>query len=146
MGWTGRKIEEMKRIVRHLGGNDDFKFVKTEDETFCVRTGLAEKIGIEDLVERISHNFELVLLYYHAVSCDTDYGRSVCAYSSQRTGLMERVEAVSDGTGKVDCIVVTGFTSKEKMFGELKMELENKLTSGYMIKSCGMGKLLADFS
>lgn len=102
-------------------------------------------LDIGETVEWILRQMELRLLYYHARSEATDYGWSCCAYCRPALGLYYKINAETDGSGRVSHFTVTMYRTAEYLCGELGLELENKSTSGAFRQNIGSAQIMADF-
>lgn len=92
---------------------------------------LSSPLSLDDVAEIVDDGMELVLLYVHIPSSDTEFGHSCCAYSNPSFGHMYKVNAVTNSDGMVDQIRVTIYDDLELMSGDVINDLKLHERTGH---------------
>lgn len=101
------------------------------DEYVLLTFNLPKSYTIEEVMEIFEGQMELILLYHKVCSNFTSFGHSCCVYSNPDFGHMYKINATTDGKGKVNTIQVTIYESMEFMRADLCNELVLHSKSGY---------------
>ena len=80
-------------------------------------------LSLDQVADMFDEGMELVLLYVHIPSSDTEFGRSCCAYSNPAFGRMFKMNASTNSSGMVEHIMVTIYADLEFMSGEVINDL-----------------------
>lgn len=100
---------------------------------------------IDEVMDMLEDEMELIILYHHIPSRQTEFGRSCCAYSNPAFGRMFKVNAATGGDGKVSQITVTIFGSLEYMSADVCLDLELHRKSGFFKYMKPKEEILLDF-
>lgn len=107
---------------------------------------LKEPYELEEVMDMLEDDIELITLYHHIPSSSTDLGHSACSYSNPAFGQMFKVNAQTDGSGKVSHITVTVYDSLELMCGDICLDLRlHAERSGYFKYKKEKEDVLIDF-
>lgn len=99
------------------------KPVRYDDYVLLTFT-LNNSCPIEDVMDMLEDEMEMIILYHHIPSRQTDFGHSCCAYSNPAFGRMFKVNAATDERGMVSRIKVTIYESLEYMSADVCLDLE----------------------
>lgn len=100
---------------------------------------------MQKLVNVIKRQFQLVLLYHHSPSADTDFGEECSAFCRPGLGSCYRIDARSNGRGDVDELKVTIFETMENLGGALVRDLKKRFTYGKLWEGLSLDQLLLLF-
>lgn len=111
-----------------------------------LRFPLKEPYELEEVMDMLEDDIELITLYHHIPSSSVDFGHSTCAYSNPAFGQMFKVNAQTDGSGKVSLVTVTVYDSLELMCGDICLDLKlHAERSGYFKYKKEKEDVLIDF-
>ena len=100
---------------------------------------------IEDVMDMLEDEMEMIILYHHIPSRQTDFGHSCCAYSNPAFGRMFKVNGSTDERGMVSRIKVTIYESLEYMSADVCLDLELHGRSGFFKYVKSKEEVLLDF-
>lgn len=116
----------------------------SDDVCECVGK-LNEPVSIDYIVGLADADYKLSLLYVHNPNRAGHSGINCCIYSKPAFGTFVKISAVSDDTNFVHNLRFKIYFTKELYYGSLINELENKLTSGIIIRQVEDKTFLLDF-
>lgn len=122
-----------------------FKEAELLDESALLTFKLPEIYPLDKLIDELEDQMELVLLYHHVPSKDTEFGHQCCAYSNPHFEHMYKMNAVCDENSRCDTLDVTLYSSLEIMGVELRDELIRMGKRGEFSYSRKIEDLLRDF-
>ena len=100
---------------------------------------------IEDVMDMLEDEMEMIILYHHIPSRQTDFGHSCCAYANPAFGRMFKVNAATDERGMVSRIKVTIYESLEYMSADVCLDLELHGKGGFFKYVKPKEEVLLDF-
>ncbi len=106
---------------------------------------LRDPYDLEEIMDILEDDMELITLYHHIPAGMGNLGHSTCAYSNPAFGQMFKMNAKTDGDGKVRYIVATVYDSLELMYGDLCLDLKLHSTSGHFKYQRKLDEVLMDF-
>ena len=101
------------------------------DDYILLTFPLKNASTIEEVMDTFEDDIQLIMLYHHIPSRQTDYGRSCCAYSNPSFGMMFKMNAQTADNGMVKRIDVTLYGSLEVMCADLTIDVELHSRSGF---------------
>lgn len=115
------------------------------DDYVLLRFSLADSWRLEEVMDMLEDDMELIMLYHHIPSRTTDFGHSCCAYANPAFGQMFKINAKTDGSGKVSDVTVTLYESLEYMSADLCLDLKLHSASGTLKYCRSKDDVLLDF-
>jgi len=107
---------------------------------------LRDPYDLEEVMDMLEDDIELILLYHHIpFGANSKSGHSTCAYSNPAFGQMFKMNAKTDNTGMVNCVIVTIYDSLEMMYGDLCLDLQLHSNNGMFKYKKGKDEILLDF-
>ena len=106
---------------------------------------LSSPLSLDDVAEIVDDGMELVLLYVHIPSSDTEFGHCCCAYSNPSFGRMFKMNASTNSSGMVEHIMVTIYADLEFMSGEVINDLALHSRTGFFKYHLAKEDLLLNF-
>lgn len=100
---------------------------------------------IEEVMDMLEDEMEMIILYHHIPSRQTEFGHSCCAYSNPAFGRMFKVNAATDERGMVSRIKVTIYESLEYMSADVCLDLELHGKGGFFKYVKPKEEVLLDF-
>lgn len=100
---------------------------------------------IEDVMDILEDEMEMIILYHHIPSRQTDFGHSCCAYSNPAFGRMFKVNGSTDDRGMISQIKVTIYDSLEHMSADVCLDLNLHGKSGFFKYMKPKEEVLLDF-
>ena len=87
---------------------------------------------IEEVMDMLEDEMEMIILYHHIPSRQTEFGHSCCAYSNPSFGRMFKVNGSTDERGMVSQIKVTIYDSLEHMSADVCLDLSLHCKNGFL--------------
>lgn len=106
---------------------------------------LSTPFAIEEVMDMLEDEMEMIILYHHIPTRQTDFGHSCCAYSNPAFGRMFKVNATTNERGMVGQIKVTIYESLEYMSADVCLDLELHGRSGFLKYMKPKEEVLLDF-
>ncbi len=103
------------------------------------------KYMLEEVMDMLKNVVEIEQLYHHVPSDQTSYGHSTCFFSNPKLGRLFKINAKTEGDGKVRHVYATIYSSSEPLLAELRLELASLSSSGEFKYKCDEERLLLDF-
>lgn len=100
---------------------------------------------IEDVMDILEDEMEMIILYHHIPSRQTDFGHSCCAYSNPAFGRMFKVNAATNERGAICQIKVTVYESLEYMSADVCLDLDLHCKNGFFKYMKPKEEVLLDF-
>ena len=118
------EVASMKLPSVIIPANEDINKREVYDDYATMSFTLQEPMSIRDLLNLIDESAGLIELYYHMRSRQTDFGHSVCIFQEAGTGPMFKLNASTEGDGKLHYVDVTVYTSMEIMSADVIADAE----------------------
>lgn len=87
---------------------------------------------LDEVMDIIDDDMELIMLYHHIPSDQSEYKHSTCAYSNPAFGQMFKINAATDTSGFVNEVSVTIYGDLEYMCSDICLDLEKHNQRGIM--------------
>ena len=115
------------------------------DDYILLTFPLKNASTIEEVMDTFEDDIQLIMLYHHIPSRQTDYGRSCCAYSNPSFGMRFKMNAQTADNGMVKRIDVTLYGSLEIMCADLTIDMELHSRSGFFKYRRKKEEMILDF-
>ncbi len=115
------------------------------DDYILLTFPVSGNFTLEEVMDMLEDDMEMVLLYHHVPSCATAFGHSASTYSNPSFGRMFKINARTDGGGRVRTVQVTLFDSLEQMCGEVCNDLALHDKAGHYKYRKDKADVLLDF-
>lgn len=100
---------------------------------------------IEDVMDMLEDEMEMIILYHHIPSRQTEFGHSCSAYSNPAFGRMFKINASTNERGAASQIKVTIYESLEYMSADVCLDLELHGKTGFFKYNKPKEEVLLDF-
>lgn len=115
------------------------------DDYILLEFSLNEPYSIEEVMDMLEDEMEMIILYHHIPSMQTEFGHSCCAYSNPAFGRMFKVNAATNERGMVSRIKVTIYDSLEYMSADVCLDLGLHGRTGFFKYMKAKEEVLLDF-